>query len=191
MKRHKEKLHDHPSSIFIKEKNIDLDNPCNSKNKEEKDSLISEIKEKNVDEKKKPFKCSECIECFGYKHVLARHIKLKQEKMKPYDCNSCNLLFSDEHDLNAHLNSVHECNKQKICSIVGVSSLKRLGSFKNRSEHVLKEVIDESKTINSGSHSIKVNESTALLPQQKRKSFSSNIQKPAKSARVLPPVLSL
>ena len=112
------------------------------------------------------------------KHVLARHIKLKQEKMKPYDCNSCNLLFSDEHDLNAHLNSVHECNKQKICSIVGVSSL------------VLKEVIDENKTINSGSHSIKVNESTALLPQQKRKSFSTNIQKPAKMARVLPPVLS-
>ena len=116
LKRHKEKLHDHPSSIFIKENNIDLENSCNSKNEEENESIISEIKEKNVDvgtvhEKKKPFKCSECIECFGYKHVLARHIKLKHEKKKPYMCNSCNLLISEEYDLKAHIDSVHEGRK--------------------------------------------------------------------------------
>ena len=125
------------------------------------------------------------------KKSLARHIKLKHEKLKSYQCNSCSLLFSDDHDLKAHLNSVPECNKPKICSISGVSSLKLLGSFKNKSEQVLKEVTDKSKTINSGNNSIKVNEYAALLPRQKRKSFSTNKQKPTKLVRVLPPMLSL
>ena len=113
---HKEKVHDHPSAVFTKQKNIDSDNSCNSKKEEENKSIISEIKEKNVDvgtvlEKNKPFKCSKCTECFGYKHVLARHIKLRHEKRKPYMCNSCNLLFSEEYDLKAHIESVHEGRK--------------------------------------------------------------------------------
>ena len=130
---------------------------------------------------------SDLEESYVEKEVL---IKLKHKKIKPYKCNSCNLLCSDEHDLKAHLNSVHESNKPKICSISGVSSLKLLGSFKNRPEQVLKEVIDESKTTNSGSDSIKVSESTVLLRPKIRKSFSTNIQKPAKLVRVLSPVLS-
>merc|ERR1712051_880827 len=112
---------------------------------------------------------SDSEESFVEKEVL---IKLKHKKIKPYKCNSCNLLCSDEHDLKAHLNSVHEGNKPKICSISGVSSLKLL---KNRSEQVLKEV---SKTINSGSDSIK------LFPQEKRKSLTTIVQRPAKMARV-------
>ena len=143
-----------------------------------------------VHEKKKSFECTQCNQIFGYKHVLARHIKLKHKKINLNKCNSCNLLFSDEHDLKAHLNSVHEENKPKICSISGVSSLKLIGSFKDKSEQVLKEVIDQSKTINSGSNSIRLNKSTKLLPRPKRKSFLTNLQKPAKLARVLPPVLS-
>ena len=105
LKKHKEKFH---------EKNVDVENSCNSKNEEENEGIISEIKEKNVDdvgtvhEKKKPFKCSECIESFGYKHVLDRHIKLKHEKRKPYKCNSCNLLITEEYDLKDHIESVHE-----------------------------------------------------------------------------------
>ena len=147
---HKEKVHDHPSAVFTKENNIDLDNSCNSKKEEEKESIISEIKKKHVDvgtvhEKKKPFKCSKCIECFGYKHVLARHIKLKHEKRKPYKCNSCNLLFSEEYDLKAHIESVHEGRKtyRLICqnskyTTVYIEREKLLGcdDYQNKLENV-------------------------------------------------------
>ena len=36
----------------------------------------------NVHEKKKNFECTVCNACFGYKHVLTRHIESKHEERK-------------------------------------------------------------------------------------------------------------
>ena len=85
----------------------------NSQNEDGYESTIPEIKEEDFDvetvhEKKKRFKCTECNACFGYKQVLANHIKSIHENSKPYKCDICNGQFKLEHNLKAHIKSVHE-----------------------------------------------------------------------------------
>ena len=85
----------------------------NSQNEDGYESTIPEIKEEDFDvetvhEKKKRFKCTECNACFGYKQVLANHIKSKHEERRPYKCDICNGQFKLEHNLKSHIKSVHE-----------------------------------------------------------------------------------
>ena len=110
LKQHNRRKHMNKNTVMTEE---NIDYFVNSQNEDGYESLIPEIKEENfgvetVHEKKKRFKCTECNACFGYKQVLANHIKSIHEKRKPYKCDICYGQFKLEHNLKAHIKSVHE-----------------------------------------------------------------------------------
>jgi uncharacterized Zn-finger protein len=110
LKQHNRRKHMNENTQMTEE---NIDYFVNSQNEDAYESIIPDIKEEDFDvetvhEKKKRFKCTECNACFGYKQVLANHIKSKHEERRPYKCDICNGQFKLEHNLKAHIKSVHE-----------------------------------------------------------------------------------